>query len=277
MRRWVEGRRIAPALKSKAMIDKDNSFISLREVKKIYRSKRGDVVALENVSFDIAKNTFGVIVGPSGCGKSTVLKIVAGLLSYDAGSVALDGVRVTGPVRDVGLVFQNPALFRWKTVLGNVLAPIELMGLNRRHYLQRARELIALAGLQGFENRYPRELSGGMQQRVAICRALIHNPKLLLMDEPFGALDAMTRDKMNLEILRIWHEEKKTVLFVTHSIHEAVFLADIIVVLSNRPATVRKIISVELPRPRTLELRATREYNNYVIELLQELFQTFEQ
>jgi len=248
-------------------MDGKDAFISLKGVRKLYRSRRGEILALESVSFDVGKSEFAVIVGPSGCGKSTLLKIVAGLLPYEAGEITIDGMPLTGPVRDIGLVFQRPALFRWKTVLGNVLAPIELMGLNKREYLARARELIVLARLQGFENRYPGELSGGMQQRVAICRALIHNPKLILMDEPFGALDAMTRDKMNLEILRIWREEKKTVLFVTHSIHEAVFLADKIVVLSDRPSVVREIIPVKLPRPRTVELRATPEYGRYVVHL----------
>ena len=256
-------------------MDGKDAFISLKGVRKLYRSRRGEILALESVSFDVDKSEFAVIVGPSGCGKSTLLKIVAGLLPYEAGEITIDGMPLTGPVRDIGIVFQRPALFRWKTVLGNVLAPIELMGLNKREYLARAKELSILARLQGFENRYPGELSGGMQQRVAICRALIHNPKLILMDEPFGALDAMTRDKMNLEILRIWCEEKKTVLFVTHSIHEAVFLADKIVVLSDRPAVVREIIPVKLPRPRTIELRATPEYGRYVVhlyELLQEEF-----
>ena len=242
-------------------------LVSLKEVHKVYYSRHGKVLAIQNVSFDIKEGEFVVVVGPSGCGKSTLLRIIAGLLPYDGGQISFDGVPLTGPVRDIGLVFQRAALFPWKTVLGNVLAPIDLMGLSKKKYLGRAKELITLTRLDRFENHYPNELSGGMQQRVAICRALIHDPKFILMDEPFGALDAMTRDKMNLEILRIWREERKTILFVTHSVYEAVFLADKIIALSDRPSVVREIIPVELTRPRTIELRGTSEYAHYAAHL----------
>ena len=244
-----------------------SDFIEINNIRKEYKSARGRVLALEDVTFSVSEGEFVVIVGPSGCGKSTLLKIVAGLLPFDKGEVKIGGKSVEGPARDVGLLFQNSVLFRWKTVIGNVLAPIELMGLKKKDYLHKAHELIDLAKLSGFERKYPMELSGGMQQRVAICRALIYDPKVILMDEPFGALDAMTRDKMNLEVLRIWREQKKTILFVTHSIYEASFLADKIIALRERPCRVRDIIDVELPRPRTLDVRATTAYGQYVCKL----------
>ena len=245
-----------------------SALLELKNVRKVYVSRRGKVEAIGGVSFIVNEGEFVTIVGPSGCGKSTLLKIIAGLLPYDQGHVEFRGRLLTGPVKEVGLVFQQPALFPWKTVLGNILAPIELMGLRKKDYLKKARELLVLANLRGFEKFYPKELSGGMQQRVAICRALIHDPKLLLMDEPFGALDAMTRDMMNLEIQRIWKEIQCTVLFVTHSIHEAIFLGDKVVVLSNRPSVVREIIPIGLPRPRSLEIRASPEFGNHLLHLL---------
>lgn len=244
-----------------------SNFIEINDLRKEYKSARGSVLAVEDVTFSVSEGEFVVIVGPSGCGKSTLLKIIAGLLPFDKGQVRIGGKDVRGPARDVGLVFQNPVLFRWKTVIGNVLAPIELMGFEKKDYLHKAHELIGLAKLSGFEHKYPMELSGGMQQRVAICRALIYDPKVILMDEPFGALDAMTRDKMNLEVLRIWSEQKKTILFVTHSIYEAAFLADKIIALRDRPCRVRETINVELSRPRTLDVRATTEYGRYVSKL----------
>lgn len=241
-----------------------SDFIDVNQLRKEYKSARGPILAVEDVTFPVSEGEFVVIVGPSGCGKSTLLKIIAGLLPFDKGQVKIGGKAIRSPARDVGLVFQNPVLFRWKTVIGNVLAPIELMGFNKKDYLHRAHELIDLAKLSGFEYKYPTQLSGGMQQRVAICRALIYDPKVILMDEPFGALDAMTRDKMNLEVLRIWREQRKTILFVTHSIYEAAFLADKIIALTDRPCRVRETIKVELPRPRTLDVRATSEYGRYV-------------
>jgi len=245
----------------------NSSLIEIKDLYKRYKSSRGDTVAIENITFSVKNSEFISIVGPSGCGKSTLLKIIAGLLPFDKGWVNIGGKKIHGPVRDIGFVFQSPILFRWKTVLANVLAPIDLMGLGKKKYLHKAHELLELAKLTGFERSYPMELSGGMQQRVSICRALIYDPKVILMDEPFGALDAMTRDKMNLEILRIWREKRKTILFVTHSIYEAAFLADRIVVLSDRPSQVRQIITVQLPRPRQLEMKTTDAYGQYVSKL----------
>jgi NitT/TauT family transport system ATP-binding protein len=227
------------------------ALIEARGLGKRYAGRgAGDVTALAPVDFDIADGEFVCLVGPSGCGKSTLLKIVGGILPPTTGSIRLGGTPVTGPRRDVGVVFQAPMLLPWRTVLQNVLLPSEIQRLDRGRHLAAARGLLDLVGLADFAERYPSELSGGMQQRVGICRALAHDPKLLLMDEPFGALDAMTRERLNLELLRIWTERRKTILFVTHSIIEAVLLADRVVVMTPRPGSVREIIEVDLPRPR---------------------------
>jgi NitT/TauT family transport system ATP-binding protein len=215
------------------------------------------------------------LVGPSGCGKSTLLRIVAGLRSPTGGDVTVDGRPVTRPIAQVGMVFQAPVLLKWRTVLDNVLLPAELAGLEARRYRDRARELLQLVGLGDFEAKLPRELSGGMQQRVSLCRALLLDPPLLLMDEPFGALDAMTRDEMNLELLRVWGEsaretvgrDRKTILFVTHSIPEAVFLADRVVVMSPRPGRVARVCPVPLPRPRTVQARASADFGRLALEI----------
>ena len=206
--------------------------------------------AVEGLSFEVGENEFVTLVGPSGCGKSTTLRIVSGLVPATGGRVSIRGTEVRGPIRDVGMVFQSPVLLPWRTTLGNVLFPAEMAGRNPRGYRQRALDLIKLASLEGFETSYPHELSGGMQQRAAICRALLLNPSLLLMDEPFGALDIMTREKMGFELQRIWSASRNTVLFVTHSITEAVLLSDTIVVMSARPGTAKAVIGVDLPRPR---------------------------
>ena len=206
---------------------------------------------------------FVAVVGPSGCGKSTLLKILAGLLSSTDGSASLRGTRIQGPRRDIGVVFQAPVLFPWRTVLDNVLLPIDVQGQGRERYLPAARDLLTLVGLRDFERRYPWELSGGMQQRVAITRALIHDPAMLLMDEPFGALDAMTREHMNLELQRIWMEKKKTVFFITHSIPEAVFLADRVLVMTPRPGRVVDDLRIKLPRPRGLDAMTAPEFGEY--------------
>jgi NitT/TauT family transport system ATP-binding protein len=194
------------------------------------------------------------IVGPSGCGKSTLLKMVAGLLPSSAGRIEMHGVPVSGPPDDVGIVFQSSLLLAWRTVLDNVMLQIEMRHLPRAQYLPRARALLDMVGLAGFERKVPWQLSGGMQQRASICRALVHDPAVLLMDEPFGALDAMTREKMNLELQRIWWENRKTVLFITHSIPEAVFLADRVLVMTERPGDIAAIYDVDLPRPRSLAM-----------------------
>jgi len=203
------------------------------------------------------------VVGASGCGKSTLLKLIGALLPPTEGRVLRGGRPVQGPSRDVGIVFQSPVLLPWRSALDNVLFPIEIMGWPVGKYRAEADRLIELVGLQGFEQSLPRELSGGMQQRVSICRALIHDPPLLLMDEPFGALDAMTREELGLELLRVWSERRKTVVFVTHSIAEAILLADRVVVMTPRPGRIVTTVSITLPRPRTLEMEFSEEFKGY--------------
>jgi NitT/TauT family transport system ATP-binding protein len=228
--------------------------------------RRGDaaVEALAGLDLDIADQEFVAIVGPSGCGKSTLLKLVTGLRPPTRGSITLYGKPVAGPRSDVGIVFQTPVLFPWRTVLDNVLLPADVLKLPRERYIGRAKELLDLVGLGGFEKMYPQELSGGMQQRAAIARALVHDAPLLLMDEPFGALDAMTRESMNLELQRIWAASRKTVLFITHSIAEAVFLADRIVVMSARPGRIIEVIANPMPRLRSMEDTLTPEFGQMV-------------
>ena len=223
------------------------ALIRLDAVSKTYHGAHGAVESLKPLTFDIGQGEFMAVVGPSGCGKSTLLKLVAGLLPVSAGQVWLDGTAVDGPPDNVGIVFQSPVLLAWRTVLDNILLQIEMRRLPRAEYLPKAQTLLELTGLKDFAGKYPWELSGGMQQRAAICRALVHDPAVLLMDEPFGALDAMTREKMNLELQRIWFETKKTVLLITHSIPEAVFLADRVLVMTERPGSVAAIYDVDLP------------------------------
>src|SRR5438874_4238671 len=237
-----------------------SDVIAVKDLRKEYETPRGSVLALEDVAFRVREGEFVAIVGPSGCGKSTLLKILAGLLRATRGEVTLRDVPITGPRRDIGVVFQSPVLFPWRTVLENVLLPIDVQRLARAKNRGRALELLTLVGLSGFEERYPWELSGGMQQRVAITRSLMHDPALLLMDEPFGALDAMTGEGLNLELQRIWLARRETILFVTHSIPEAVFLADRVFVMTARPGRVLDRIEVRIPRPRTLEVMATPEF-----------------
>ncbi|MFD4026791.1 ABC transporter ATP-binding protein [Streptomyces sp. NPDC058576] len=224
--------------------------VRLADVAVRFRSKKRDVTALSDVSLDVAPGEFVAIVGPSGCGKSTLLKLVAGLLTASSGEVLLGGERVTGPRHDIGYVFQRAALLEWRSALRNILLQAEIRRMEPAQARGRADELIRMTGLTGFEDAYPHELSGGMQQRVALCRALLHEPPVLLMDEPFGALDALTREQMNTELNRIWRTTGTTVLLVTHSISEAVYLADRVVVMSPRPGTVTEIIEVGLPAER---------------------------
>jgi len=243
------------------------AHVRIIDVRKTYKTRRASIDAISSVTMQVARGEFVSILGPSGCGKSTLLMAVAGLLPVTEGRVEIDGEVVTGPRRDTGVVFQSPVLMPWRSIFKNVMFPIEALGLPVREYEARAYELLKLTGLDRFHDNYPTELSGGMQQRVSICRALIHNPSLLLMDEPFSALDALTRETMNQELLRIWEEFQKTVLFVTHSIREAVFLSDRVFVMSRRPAVISKVVDVTLPRPRALEIDETPEFNAYVSDL----------
>jgi len=241
--------------------------LSIRGLSKIYETRTGRVEALRAIDLDVGYGEFVSIIGPSGCGKSTLLKIVLGVIGYEAGQAFLHDAPIVGPQIGAGMVFQQPALPPWRKVLGNLMMPIDVLGLNRRDYHARALDLLETVGLTGFEDKYPRELSGGMQQRVAICRALIHDPELLLMDEPFGALDAMTREIMQAEIMRIWRESGKTVLFVTHSIDEAVLLSDRVIVMSPRPGQVVREIAIDLPRPRLGGLRQDPRFQAYAQQL----------
>jgi NitT/TauT family transport system ATP-binding protein len=234
--------------------------ISVQGLSKGYPCRSGCVDALQEISFSVKEGEFIAVVGPSGCGKSTLLKILAGLSSPSKGEARLRGTLINGPRRDSGVVFQSPVLLPWRSVLENVLLPADVQHLSGDGYRRSALELLKLVGLQDFAHRYPSELSGGMQQRVAITRALIHDPAMLLMDEPFGALDAMTRELMNLELQRIWMERKKTVLFITHSIPEAVFLADRVLVMTPRPGRILDEVTIGLPRPRCLEATHLPEF-----------------
>jgi NitT/TauT family transport system ATP-binding protein len=237
--------------------------VEISSVKKSY----GELEAIREIDFNVADGEFLSLLGPSGCGKSTLLMMVAGLINPSGGEVRVNGSRVTGPRREVGVVFQSPVLLPWRTVLDNVLFPIELLKLSRSEYRPRAMELLRMAKLEEFADRLPRQLSGGMRQRVAICRALAHNPSILLMDEPFSALDAITRDEMAIELLRIWQAHRKTVIFVTHSIREAALLSDRVLVMGRRPATVVDEMVIDLPRPRDIAMTEDEEFNRIVRHL----------
>ena len=239
-------------------------FIHLAGVKKVYRTRGEDFLAVSEATFDVDAGELVSLVGPSGCGKTTLLKILAGLHSHESGEVRIgSATQPFDPGRDVGMVFQQPLLLKWRTILDNVLLPAEILGLPMSESRARARDLIALVGLKGAEDKFPYELSGGMQQRAAIARALIHDPNLILMDEPFGALDALTREKMNLELLRIWREAKKTIVFVTHGISEAVFLGTRVVVLTAGPARMADNFRIDLPHPRTLDIKTSEKFGEY--------------
>jgi len=229
-------------------------LIEIRDLEKRFMTRSGEqVTALSNVNLDIRENEFISVVGPSGCGKTTLLRILAGLETASSGTVRSGGQLVSGPRPDVGVVFQQATLLPWDTVLSNVLLPAQLKKDKSSETVERAKRLLAFMGLKDFAEKYPFELSGGMQQRVSICRALMRDPRVLLMDEPFGALDAMTREAMNLELMRLWSEERKTVIFITHSIPEAVLLGDRVIVMSPRPGRISEIVESDIGRPRNLQ------------------------
>ena len=230
------------------------------------------MLALREVSLHIERNEFVSIVGPSGCGKSTLLRLIAGLLPPSSGRVAIDGVAVEGPRRNIGVVFQAPTLLPWANVLNNVLFPLRILHRLESGSAAKARELLHLVGLADFERKMPSELSGGMQQRASICRALITDPDILLMDEPFGALDALTREEMSLELLRIWRERPKTIFFVTHSVSEAVLLADRVCVMTARPGRIVEDIGVPLPRPRSYEQESMEEFQHCARRIREHIF-----
>ncbi len=240
-----------------------HAFIQIRGLTKVYLSDHGQVLALDGIDLDIAEKEFASILGPSGCGKSTLIMLIAGLIRPTSGSITINGRQIDGPYTDLGIVFQRDVLLDWRNVLDNVLLQIEIRRLKRSDYEKVALQLLDRVGLGEFTTAYPRALSGGMRQRVAICRALVHDPPLLLMDEPFGALDALTRDQMSLDLMRIWEQTHKTVLFVTHSIPEAIFLSDRIIVMSPRPGRIVEDIRIELPKPRRLAVRDTQDFADY--------------
>ena len=236
------------------------SALEVRDVSLVYGTTSGSIVALDHLSLDVAEGEFISLLGPSGCGKSTLLKLISGLAVPSSGELRILGSRISGPRREVGMVFQKPNLLPWKTVLGNVLVPARSLGLDIKASTRKALELLELVGLGKFANNYPWELSGGMQQRVGVARGLLHDPALLLMDEPFAALDAMTRENMGSELQRIWMASRKSVVFVTHSIPEAVFLSDRVLMMSSAPGRIIEELRIDLPRPRNVDTMATPEF-----------------
>jgi NitT/TauT family transport system ATP-binding protein len=246
----------------------DQDYLRVDNLSKVYATRDGPVRALDQISLTARRGEFLTILGPSGCGKSTLLMIASGLIPASSGGVFVESRAVDKPRTDIGIVFQGPVLLEWRTALGNVMLQAEAKRLDRAKAEKRARELLASVGLAGFEDKYPHELSGGMRQRVSICRALIHNPPQLMMDEPFGALDALTRDQLVLDLQKLWNETRMTVLFITHSVAEAVFLSDRVVVMTPRPGKIDRVIDIDLPRPRTLAMRETQRFADYNREIL---------
>ena len=238
-------------------------IISLQNVDLIYGSRTLPVRALENVSLTAADGEFVSVVGPSGCGKSTLLKIISGLLPHSNGTVLVNGRPIKGPPPSIGIVFQSALLMPWRSILDNVLVQIDMRDLRRSDYQEKAHSLLKMVGLSAFEAAYPYQLSGGMQQRVGICRALVHAPQLLIMDEPFGALDAMTREQMMIELQRIWMDQKTTILFITHSLSEAIFLSDRVLVMGPRPGRVVGEFTIDIPRPRRIRDERSPVFADY--------------
>lgn len=247
-----------------------NLAIRIKEIDKTYPCDQLDtepICAIRDISFDVYNEEFVSIVGPSGCGKSTLLNIVAGLLPSTSGEIEVYGSKVNGPYHNNGIVFQYPVLLEWRNIYDNIMLPLEILKLNKSDYKKQADDLLALTDLSDFKYRFPGELSGGMQQRACICRALIHDPKIVIMDEPFGSLDAMTREEMNVGLLKLWAEKKKTILFVTHSIPEAVYLSDRVIVLSQRPSVVDTIFNIPFERPRPIDLMYTEDFRKLQTEI----------
>lgn len=245
------------------------AFVELRNVSKSYDTTSGVLLALSNIDLDLRRSEFLSVLGPSGCGKSTLLKCVAGLESISSGRISVDGRTLGGPPAGLGVVFQRDVLLDWRTIIENVLFISEIRGRDIETLRPRAQALLGRFGLGGFEDRHPWELSGGMRQRASICRALLDDPNLLLMDEPFGALDAMTRDDLNVELARLWQDTRKTILFITHSIQEAVFLSDRVVLMSRNPGQILENIEIEIDRPRSLAVRETPKFGTYVRHIQQ--------
>lgn len=259
---WLSAARgSAPGAGQERPGDSRSEVIALRGVGKTFATKDGPITALSDIDLTVEDGQFIAVVGSSGCGKSTLLRLISGLLPASCGEVRVKGRDVQGPDPEIGIVFQTPVLLPWRTVTRNIELQLDIRRMDRAKLRSSVASLIELVGLTGFENRMPYELSGGMQQRVALCRALVHNPSLLLMDEPFGALDALTREQMNLELQRIWMETGKTIVFITHSIMEAVFLADIVVVMTPRPGRIQELVPVDLPRPRNFDVLKEPNYH----------------
>jgi NitT/TauT family transport system ATP-binding protein len=245
----------------------DDPFIRVRSIFKTFRAGQKLVPALEDLSLDVRRGEFISLVGPSGCGKTTLLMMIGGLIRPDEGNVLIDGELVNGPYTNLGIVFQNPELLDWRTSLGNILLQIEIRKLPIARYRPLAAKLLDKVGLEGFADKYPHELSGGMRQRVALCRALVHDPEILLMDEPFGALDALTRDQMNYDLQQLWLEKRKTAILVTHGIEEAVWMSDRVLVMTPRPGKIADDIAIDLPRPRGPQIKAAPEFNAYTARI----------
>jgi NitT/TauT family transport system ATP-binding protein len=246
-------------------------MITMHDVSQTFRSRKQSVEALRDINLEVPQGQFVAIIGRSGCGKSTLLRLIAGLLAPTSGQVLVDGSPVTAPRRDVAMMFQRPALLPWRSVLDNVLLPVEVFGWKRRDHAERAAQLLDMVGLSKFVRRLPHELSGGMQQRVSLCRALIQQPRVMLMDEPFSALDALSREELSLELQRLHKEFASTTVFVTHSIQEAVLLADRVVVLSPHPGRVRRILDIDIPQPRSLGVNSHLAEVSHVVAEMHEL------
>jgi NitT/TauT family transport system ATP-binding protein len=269
IRRWFTSKR--PDNKAGAVQEADSAaaanasgdYISIRGVSKTFIGRNAIVEALSAIDLNVADGEFVSVIGPSGCGKSTLLMLLSGLDRATSGTIRVGGKIIDRPTSDLGIVFQQDVLLEWRTALQNILLQAEIRGRDKKAAMRRATDLIAMVSLDGFAAAYPYELSGGMRQRVAICRALLHEPPLLLMDEPFGALDALTRDQLQIDLLRLWSKQKMTVVFVTHSIPEAVFLSDRIIVMTPRPGRIEEIIKIGLPRPRRLSMRESPEFLRY--------------